>query len=250
MTIDERLDANSVEVSKDGTTTTLTLSRPAKLNSLDSGIVEELLSALEVCRGDGTRLVVFRGAGKGFSGGFDFTGLEEQTEGDLALRFLRVEALLQAVHYAPFVTMALVHGPCFGAAADLVASCTHRIAAPGARFRMPGLRFGVVLGTRRLAEVIGRDNARDVLSKSKILEANEALRIGFLTGIAEQDNWPQLVTEATEAASILSASRLERVLQLTNDDRRDADLAELARSVMEPGLKTRISDYIASMKKK
>lgn len=246
--MDCKPEAECIEISRDGDTTTLTLSRPGKLNAFDAATVEELIAALEVCRHNGTRLVVFRGAGKGFSGGFDFTGLEDQSEGDLALRFLRLEALLQAVHYAPFMTMALVHGACFGAAADLVASCVYRIAAPGARFRMPGLRFGVVLGTRRLREVIGRDAARQVLAQSKILDPEEALRIGLLTGVADQDAWPDLVAEATDAASVLSASRLDRLLRLTTDDGRDADLAELARSVMEPGLKARISAYLASMK--
>jgi enoyl-CoA hydratase/carnithine racemase len=246
--MDYKPDPECIAISRSGDTTTLTLSRPAKLNALNAATVEELLAAIDSCRHDGTRLLVLRGAGKGFSGGFDFTGLEDQTDGDLALRFLRLESLLQAVHHAPFMTMALVHGPCFGAAADLVASCVYRVAAPGARFRMPGLRFGVVLGTRRLREVIGRDAARQVLAQSKIIDVEEALRIGFLTGVAGEDDWPALVEEAAGAAGVLSASRLDRLLQLTTDDNRDADLAELARSVMEPGLKARISAYLASLK--
>lgn len=248
MNINQVPEPARIQISQSGSTTTLTLSRPSKLNALDDMTVEELIAALEACRQNGTRLVLFRGAGKGFSGGFDFTGLEDQSEGDLALRFLRIESLLQAVHYAPFMTMALVHGPCFGAAADLVASCVYRAAAPGARFRMPGLRFGVVLGTRRLREVIGRDAARQVLAQSKILETEEALRIGLLTQIADEDAWPEAVAQAAEAASVLSPSRLDRLLQLTTDEARDADLAELARSVMEPGLKDRISAYLRSLK--
>lgn len=246
--MDHKPEPECIEISRDGDTTTLTLSRPGKLNALDAATVEALLEAVGRCRHDGTRLLVFRGAGKGFSGGFDFTGLESQSDGDLALRFLRLEALLQEVHYAPFMTMALVHGACFGAAADLAASCVHRVAAPGARFRMPGLRFGVVLGTRRLAEVIGRDWARQVLAQSKILETDEALRIGLLTGVADEEAWPALVADAAAAASVLSPSRLDRMFQLTTADSRDADLAELARSVMEPGLKERISAYLANLK--
>ncbi|MGE0854877.1 MAG: enoyl-CoA hydratase/isomerase family protein [Hyphomicrobiaceae bacterium] len=230
-------------------TTVLTLARPDKLNALDERLVDELIAAFDEAARDGTRLCVIRGQGKGFSGGFDFSDLERQTDGDLALRFLRVETMLQRIHHAPFVTMALVHGACFGAAADVVAACTHRVASSGATFRMPGLRFGIALGTRRLAELIGRDAAFDMLQTSKVIDANRALADGLLTRIEEQDAWPQLIDEAAKAAAVLPPSSLHRLLDLTRQDQRDADLAALARSVTEPGLKSRIAAYLASLKR-
>ena len=51
---------------------------------------------------------------------------------------------------------------------------------------MPGLRFGVVLGTRRFAARVGADKAREILSASRPFDAEEALRIAFLTRIAPQ----------------------------------------------------------------
>ena len=52
---------------------------------------------------------VLEGAGNHFCAGFDFTGYQDQSEGDLALRFIRIETLLQALHHAPFETLALAH---------------------------------------------------------------------------------------------------------------------------------------------
>ena len=92
---------------RSGTTLTLTLERPEKMNALSGALVEALLAELEEAHVDGTRLVVFRGEGKNFSAGFDFSDYESQSEGDLLLRFTRVEQLLQMVHFAPFTVVGL-----------------------------------------------------------------------------------------------------------------------------------------------
>jgi enoyl-CoA hydratase/carnithine racemase len=138
----------------------LRLNRPDKLNALNAALVEALIEAVESAIADGVRQIAFRGEGKGFAAGFDVDGLDALSDGDLALRLIRIETLLQRVQHAPVATLALVHGPCFGAAADLVTACRWRVAAPGAKFCMPGLRFGVVLGTRRLAQRVGTHRPR------------------------------------------------------------------------------------------
>lgn len=224
----------------DGHLTRLTLNRPAKANALSAPLVEALLDAVDYAHTDGTRLLVIEGAGNHFCAGFDFTGYQDHSESDLALRFLRIETLLQAVHHAPFETLALAHGKIFGAGADLVAACGMRVAAPGATFRMPGLRFGVVLGTRRLAHRIGADDARAILSASRLFGCDEALNLNFITGIAAPADWPAVVARAQtdcESLSLAAAAALHR--QTTPDTRAD-DMAALARSVSVPGLTKRI----------
>jgi enoyl-CoA hydratase len=232
-----------------GPVTRLTLNRAAKLNALNAALVDQFLAAIAVATGDGTRLFVVEGAGRGFSGGFDFGGLEQESDGDLVLRFVRLELLLAAVQHAPFATLALVHGPCFGAAADLVACCMHRIAAPDARFRMPGLRFGVVLGTRRLAALIGRDAARDLLATSKVFRADEAKRIGLVREVLDRSLWSERVAALAAEASALPGASQQALLRMTIPDTRDADLAELARAVAAPGLKARIAAYLTELAK-
>ena len=133
----------------DSHVTRLTLNRAQKANALSASLVEALLDAVEYAATDGTRLLILEGAGAHFCAGFDFTDVQAQSEGDLVLRFIRIETLLQALYHAPFETLALAHGRVFGAGADIVASCSQRIATPDTSFRMPGLRFGVVLGTRQ-----------------------------------------------------------------------------------------------------
>jgi enoyl-CoA hydratase len=223
--------------------TRLTLNRPQKANALSAPLVEALIDAVEYAAGDGTRLLIIDGTGPHFCAGFDFTDVQAQSEGDLALRFIRIETLLQALHHAPCETLALAHGRVFGAGADIVASCGMRIAAPGTSFRMPGLRFGVVLGTRRLVHRIGADKARDILSTSRSFDADEALAAGFLTGIAVAEAWPALIGEAQQSAETLSPAAAAALHRRTVHDSRAEDMAELARSVSTPGLKERIRKY-------
>jgi len=228
--------------------TRLTLNRPQKANALSPSLVEALLDAVEYAATDGTRLLILDGAGSHFCAGFDFSDVQTSSEGDLALRFIRIETLLQALYHAPCATLALAHGRVFGAGADLVASCGLRVAAPDTTFRMPGLRFGVVLGTRRLVHRVGADQARDILSTSRSLAAEEALACGFVTGIATQQDWPALINTTQSAAETLTPAAAAALHRRTVTDSRAEDMAELTRSVTTPGLKERIRRYRESSK--
>lgn len=228
--------------------TRLTLNRPQKANALSPSLVEALLDAVEYAATDGTRLLILDGAGSHFCAGFDFSDVQTSSEGDLALRFIRIETLLQALYHAPCATLALAHGRVFGAGADLVASCGLRVAAPDTTFRMPGLRFGVVLGTRRLVHRVGADQARDILSTSRSLAADEALACGFLTGITTQQDWPALISTTQSAAETLTPAAAAALHRRTVTDSRAEDMAELTRSVTTPGLKERIRRYRESSK--
>ncbi len=227
----------------EGRVTHLTLNRPQKANALSAALVEALLDALEYAYTDGTRLLVLSGAGNHFCSGFDFSGYHEASDGELALRFIRIETLLQQIYHAPFETLALAHGGNFGAGADLVASCGVRIAAPQATFRMPGLRFGIVLGTRRFAHRVGADHAREILSASRMFDADEALSIGFLTGIHGEPEWPAVIDRTRVSCQHLAPVAAAALRRQTIADTRADDMAALVHSVSVPGLKERIRTF-------
>jgi len=233
-------------VERRGTTLFLTLDRPGKMNALSATLVEALLAAVNAAYTDGTRLLVLRGNGKNFSAGFDMGGYEAQSEGDLVLRFIRIEQLLQAVRFAPFDTLVFAHGRNFGAGVDLVCACARRIATPDATFRMPGLRFGLVLGSRLFSERVGAERARQVLQVSQTFLSEQALEWGFLGAVASEDEWPALLEEAENAAAGLAPEAAARLFRVMSPDHRDADLAEVARSAAEPGIKQRIAAYLGS----
>lgn len=229
-----------------GSTLELTLNRPAKMNALSATLVDALLAAVNSACSDGTRLVILRGNGRNFSAGFDMGGFEAQSEGDLLLRFVRIEQLLQAVRHAPFDTLVLAHGRNFGAGVDLAAACARRVAAADTTFRMPGLKFGIVLGSRLFAQRVGAERARQLLQVSQTFNAADALSWGFLTEVAAQDRWAEAIAAAESAAAALSPEASARLFRVTSLDHRDADLAELVRSAAAPGIKARIAAYLAT----
>jgi enoyl-CoA hydratase len=232
----------------EGHVTHLTLNRPQKANALSESLVEALLDAVEYAYTDGTRLMVIDGAGAHFCAGFDFTDFQAQSDGELALRFVRIETLLQEIYHAPFETLVFAHGRNFGAGADLVCACGIRVVAPEATFRMPGLRFGVVMGTRRLSHRIGSDRARAVLTASRTFDADEALAMHFATRIAPQTEWPTIIAAVRSECDVLAPGAAAALRRQTVIDTRAEDMAALARSVSAPGLKERIRLFRESSK--
>jgi enoyl-CoA hydratase/carnithine racemase len=232
-------------IQQTGAVIELVLNRPDKANALDARLVEALLAAISHAASSDAKLLMLRGEGRHFCAGFDFSDLDHQSDGDLLHRFVRIEQLLQALHHAPLTTLALCHGSAFGAGADLVAACDWRVAAPATRFRMPGLRFGVVLGTRRLAALIGADAAHEILSTSRTFEAPEAARLGFVQRLAEPGSWPELVRNIN-AAQRLEPSATIRLKAQIRSDMRDHDMAALVDSAAVPGLKDRIRAFRAA----
>ena len=228
-----------------GKTLALTLNRPEKMNALSPALVEALLAQVATACSDGTRLLVLRGAGRNFSAGFDMAGLDAQSDGDLLLRFVRVEQLLQALRHAPFETLALAHGRNFGAGVDMIAACARRVATPDATFRMPGLRFGLVLGTRNFADRVGAERARQVLQAAQTFGAADALAWGFVEQSLPETGFDAVIAAVEAGSAALSPEAAARLYRATTPDHRDADLAELVRSAAQPGLRQRIAAYLA-----
>jgi enoyl-CoA hydratase len=225
---------------------TFTLDRPAKMNALNGDLVEALIDGVGKAHARGVRSIIFRGAGKNFSAGFDFGDLETQSDGDLLLRFVRIETLLQQVAASPCLTVAFAHGRNFGAGVDLFAVCKRRYCAPDATFRMPGLKFGLVLGSRRLRDLVGQTKALEILQQALVISAPEAVDLGLATSLSDRGEWPALVSSTQVAARSLDDATQRQLYHALDREMPDRDLAALVRSAARPGLRGRIQEYLAA----
>lgn len=234
----------ALRVERRGPAQVLTLARPEKMNALSAELVEALIAAVDAAPAQGAEVIVLRGEGRNFSAGFDFGDWEAQSEGDLLLRFVRIETLLQRVAASPCLTVGLAHGRNFGAGVDLFGACKWRVAAPDAAFRMPGLKFGLVLGTRRFAALVGAERARAILEQASVFDAGQAHRDGFVSHLAAPDSWPDLERQAAQAAGALTGAARARLYAALSAEQPDIDLARLVRSAAEPGLKARVAAYL------
>lgn len=238
--------SNPVAVDARDGVLTVTLSRPEKANALSAEMADGVRDAMTEAEATGARAVVLRGEGRHFCAGFDFGDFEALTDGDLALRFLQVEAMLQAIFYAPMPVLALVQGRAVGAGADMAAAAMRVVADPAARFQMPGPRFGVVLGTRRLAYRIGPVAARHIQIENRPVEAEEGIDLGLVDALAPQADFDAAAAEFGGAYTRLAADVTAALSDVARPDTRDADMAALARSVATPGLKARIAAFRAA----
>jgi len=225
---------------------TLLLRRPDKANALSSSLVEDLHSALDQALRHEPGLLVVRGDGRNFCAGFDFTGFEDLPVAELAWRFVRIEQLLQRLAHAPCATLALAHGGCFGAGADLVVACGTRLATPDARFRMPGWRFGLALGTRRLARCVGAANALHILETAAVLDAVAARELALIHEIGGADDWQARIASLRATSCGLDAGSRAQLAQILAVDTRAADMASLIESLTAGDLQARIRAFRAT----
>lgn len=219
----------------------LRINRPAKANALDASTVDQFHGCLDQV-GLETRVLLVTGAGRTFCGGFDFGGYEGQSQGDLLLRFVRINELLSRLRNARYVTVAWVNGPAIGAGADIACACLVRLGTSRARLRFPGYQFGLALGTQRLAEVMGAMRARDILMRNQELDSYLALELGLLGQmVEEEDLWNQVRKVANSIR--LEGNALATLVGLTSSISEDSDLANLVRTASTPGIHARIARF-------
>ncbi len=232
---------------------TLTLARPERGNALAPALVEALLDAVQQAGADpGLHTLVLRGEGRHFCTGLDLSDLDDCRDGDLLHRLVRIETLLAALWHAPLRTVALARGRTWGAGADLFAACERRLAQDGSSFRFPGAQFGIVLGTRRLAERVGADAARAITTCGGEWDTAQAQAAGLVQQVLTQGPGDAAAADADAAAlaAACAAPAVDRATaaalrQATRPDHRDADLAALVRSAAVPGLVARVRAYRA-----
>ncbi len=219
--------------------TLLRLQRPERGNALGPMLVEGLISAAsEAFANASVHTLVLQGEGRHFCTGLDLSDLATLSDADLLLRLVRIETLLAMLWHAPIRTVAQAKGRTWGAGADLLVACEQRLVGSDTTLRFPGAQFGLVLGTRRLAERIGADAARALVLEGGELDATQALALGLASRITDTLALALLRTSGDTGRAVRAASR---------SDLRDADLAALVRSAAVPGLQQRITQYRASL---
>ncbi len=174
-----------VLVTRSGAVCTVTLNRPATLNSFTAAMHGELLPALNAAADDASvRAVVITGAGRGFCAGQDLNDpaiAPDADVGDTIERFYRPLAL--RVRSMPVPVIAAVNGVAAGAGANFALCCDFVVAAKSASFIQAFSKIGLVPdcgGTWLLPRLLGRARALGYAMTGDKLPAEEAARIGLI----------------------------------------------------------------------
>ncbi|WP_404478857.1 enoyl-CoA hydratase/isomerase family protein [Novosphingobium sp. BL-52-GroH] len=198
----------AVQVARDGTVGLITLNRPGQINAVNDAIRTGLPDAIaEFDRDTGIRVILISGNGdRGFCAGAD---VKEQRGAETPLEALHRMGLnpwIEGVATARKPVLAAIHGACMGGGMELALACDIRIASPDARFALPEAKLGLIPGgggTQRLPRVVGLGPALDMLITGRVIDAQEALRIGLVTRIA--DSRETLLEHALEIAQGIAA---------------------------------------------
>jgi enoyl-CoA hydratase/carnithine racemase len=242
------MSLDTLQVEQCGHIKRVTLNRPEKRNAISYEMASELLEVTKQSELDGTRLMILRGEGQGFCAGFDFSNFDEASAGDLLLHFVRIEQMLQAIAHAPFDTLAFAHGQTIGAGADLLIACRHRVGSEDMRMMFPGARFGLILGSRRLAECVGPDRTQQLIGNPRRIDAHQAKDYGILTAVLESTDWQAYEEQVLEHILEIPPDARTMALAACKRDTRAVDLHDLVQSGSVPDIKHRISEYLAKVK--
>jgi enoyl-CoA hydratase/carnithine racemase len=173
----------------DGPVATITLDRPDRLNAMTERMLTEYVAAVRKAGADpSVRCVVVTGRGRGFCAGADLGVL---ADGPSALdRLTRADLLPTVALEIDTPVVMAVNGPCVGMGFSLAASGDLRLAgrsaALAAAFPRLGLTAEYGLGWL-LPRLVGAGRAAEILLTGRTLDADEALRIGLVTGIHDDD---------------------------------------------------------------
>jgi enoyl-CoA hydratase len=175
------------------------LHRPEVLNALDSELMTELLEALTpLDRDPDVGCFMITGSERVFAAGADIKEMSEKSAADMMTDdfFAGWEAF--AALRTPKV--AAVAGYALGGGCELAMMCDVIIAADSAKFGQPEITLGVIPGiggTQRLTRLVGRAKAMDMILTGRLIDAEEAERIGLVSRVVPAD---RLAAEATEIA--------------------------------------------------
>ncbi len=192
-----------VDLKREGKVAWVYINRPKKLNALNIQTVTELIDAFESIRmDDEVGVVVLTGAGdRSFAAGAD---IEELTKLDAisGLEFsIRGQRLCNLIENLGKPVIAAVNGFALGGGCELAMACALRIAVKEARLGQPEVNLGTIPGyggTQRLARLVPRGIAMELVLTGRVLTADEALSIGLVNKVVPKEEFEGAVREMVE----------------------------------------------------
>ena len=220
-----------IRVEREDAVAVVVVDRQDAMNALDVATLTELRDRLRELAGDeSVRVVILTGAGeKAFVAGADIrymSGLDVDAAKEWGALGHEAGRLLETM---PKPTIAAVNGFALGGGCELALGCDLRYASSTARLGQPEIDLGIVPGwggTQRLARVCGLGVAKELILTGRQVDAEEALRIGLVTAIADPVLEHALEVAGKLAAKSPGALRVAKLLLNLSPDALDREADE------------------------
>lgn len=199
----------------------ITLNREDKLNALNKTLLSELAQAIdELYNNPALKGAVITGKGiRAFAAGADiseFTALDAEGARQLAKRghdlFFRIEN-------SPKLVVAAVNGFALGGGCELAMACHIRISGETAKFGQPEVNLGIIPGyggTQRMAHLVGKGRAFELLTTGKMINGAEAYRIGLVNQLGHNDTLVDTAVELIQQVAAKAPVAIAHVIKSVN----------------------------------
>jgi enoyl-CoA hydratase len=175
-------------LTREGASALVTINRPQVLNALDSHTLDELRRVILDLKHDrDVRAVIITGAGeKAFAAGADIKELASLRPSQLKTHAAQGQHVFDLIEHLGKPVIAAINGFALGGGCELAMACTIRLAAETARLGQPEINLGLLPGfggTQRLARLVGKGPALELLLTGRQVTAEEALRLGLVSRV-------------------------------------------------------------------
>lgn len=202
----------------------VTLNRPEKINALSQDLQIEVRDALEDAgfNDDRIRVIVLRGAGRGFSSGFDISGGGGQSDAvRVRDRFLKGKGFSAGTWWDVFWSnpkplIAQIHGFCIAGGLATATFCDIRICSEDALFGAPEVRTGGPYIPAVWPWVVGMGKARELLYTGNLIDAQEAWRLGLVNRVVPAADLGETVRAMALTMAKVPAATVEYNKKLIN----------------------------------
>ena len=213
-----QLDFPNLKYERQGKLATITFNRPERLNAFDYASKWDLKAALTHAQEDQhVRVVALRGAGRAFSSGVD---LKDLSTGKIDEHNFSIwEDCLRTIETMDKLAIALIHGYALGSGAQLALACDLRIATVSTKFGLPAGREGLLPGLSvwRLAKFIGAGRAKELAILGHSIDGEEALRIGLVSALVDDDKQEQGFAEWIARLEALASDGVRATKRVMNE---------------------------------
>jgi enoyl-CoA hydratase/carnithine racemase len=200
----------------------VTLDRPENRNALSPDVMEQLAGAVEAFDGDqGVGCIVIAGSNEVFAAGADIKAMAERSfqevlEASTVTFWRRIAACRTPL-------IAAVSGYALGGGCELALLCDMIVASETAEFGQPEITLGIIPGgggTQRLARVMGKQRAMEIVLTGRRIDAKEAKWLGIVNVVAPRRSWLENAIELAEriAKRPRLAARLAKQAVLAADE--------------------------------
>ena len=221
------MNYNSILVAENSGITTITINRPSKLNALNKEIIQELHDAFAEADSDSScKVIIITGSGeKAFVAGADISEFADfDVEEGKELARNGQKTLFDFVENLSTPVIAAVNGFALGGGLELAMAAHFRIASDNAKMGLPEVSLGVIPGyggTQRLAQLVGKGKAMEMVMTAGMISAEDALNNGLVNHVTTPEELIPLAEKIASKIMQNSSTSIASAIKAINANFRD-----------------------------